>query len=395
MTNHRAAAVVALTAAAALCASVPASAAATTPRGELVSAQSVQRLTARQVRAALAADGFSTVQVRYGVDAYRLTYRTISASGGPTTATGLLVLPRDGARQHRTVVYDHGTMSGADEAPSVDDNGRSDEGLEIGSAGFAAVAPDYLGLGRGPGAHPYLQLSTEVSATVDLVRAAAAFTHHRLDPDLLVTGFSQGGAAAMAVGQALQQHAVPGYRLAALAPISGPYDLRTAELPAIFDGTLDQRDSAFYLSYFLTAWNRLYHLYGSVSEVFRAPYDRTVAPLFDGRHDEPEIFAALPAPPQQLLTPRGLDLLRHPNPRLAAALAINDASCQGWTRGAPIHIYASHADEQVAITNAYQCQAQLADRGVLSDLVDVGPYGHLDSGRHGLAAAIDWFRSLR
>jgi hypothetical protein len=121
------------------------------------------------------------------------------------------------------------------------------------------------------------------------------------------------------------------------------------------------------------------------------PYDRTVAPLYDGTHDDGEIFAALPATPQQLLTPAGLDLVQHPTPRLQAALRTNDASCTGWAPGAPIHIYAAHGDEQVSITNAYDCQQQLCDEGSETSLTDVGNYGHLDSGRHGLGDALGWF----
>jgi hypothetical protein len=42
-------------------------------------------------------------------------------------------------------------------------------------------------------------------------------------------------------------------------------------------GWLDPKDSAYYLGYFLTSWNRLYDLYDKASDAFRAPYDRTVA----------------------------------------------------------------------------------------------------------------------
>ncbi|WP_019632885.1 alpha/beta hydrolase family protein [Actinomadura atramentaria] len=364
-------------------------------RGTVVSAERVQNLSAGKVRTALADDGIDASRVRYGVTAYRIVYRTIDVAGRPTTASGLLVLPRDGERNRlRVVAYTHGTMATRSAAPSVDDGGRSDEGLLFASAGYAAVEPDYLGLGVGPGRHPYMHAASETTATLDMLRASFAFARRPLDPRVLMTGFSQGGQAAMAVGKALRAGADPRFRLAAAAPVSGPYALRDAEIPAIFDGTLDPRTSAFYLAYFFVAWNRLYHLYDRPTEIFQAPYARTVESLFDGSHGEEDIVMGLPGSPEELLTPHGLDMLRHPTGRLAAALAVNDATCAGWTRGARVRIFAARGDEQVAFTNAERCRADLAAAGVRAPLIDLGDLQHNDSGRRGLVAALAWFQRI-
>ncbi|POM25758.1 Secretory lipase [Actinomadura rubteroloni] len=363
-------------------------------RGAVVSVRRVQDLGAGAVRAALREDGLDASRVRHGVTAYRIVYRTIDAARKPTTASGLLVLPRDGRQRLRVVTYAHGTMAAAADAPSVDEGGRSGEGLLFASAGYAAVEPDYLGLGVGPGAHPYLHARSEATATLDLVRASFAFaprTGRTLDPRLLATGFSQGGQAAMAFGTALRNGADPRFRLAAAAPVSGPYDLRGAEVPAIFDGTLDPKASAYYLAYFLTSWNRLYHLYGSASEVFRAPYDTTVAPLYDGRHGEQEIVPRLPASPQRLLTEKGLAMIQHPTGALAAALDANDRTCRGWGADVPVHVIGARGDEQVAFANARHCVRQV---GRAATLTDLGDLGHTDSGRRGVAEALRWFMTV-
>ncbi|MFI2207540.1 hypothetical protein ACH47Z_44235 [Streptomyces sp. NPDC020192] len=42
-------------------------------------------------------------------------------------------------------------------------------------AGFAAVAPDYLGLGLGTGLHPYMDIGSETTVSVDMLKAARAF----------------------------------------------------------------------------------------------------------------------------------------------------------------------------------------------------------------------------
>src|SRR5882757_8797635 len=170
----------ALTCAGVIAASAAASAGsepeAASPHGSVVSVTPLQHLSAAAVTSALHGDGFDTSQVRYGVDAYRIVYRTIDEHGAPTTASGFVGLPRDHQRRLRVISYNHGTMAGASEAPSVDNEGRSDEGLTLAAAGYAAVLPDYLGLGVGRGHHPYGQLTTETTATLDMLRAARTFT---------------------------------------------------------------------------------------------------------------------------------------------------------------------------------------------------------------------------
>jgi len=90
----------------------------------------------------------------------------------------------------------------------------------LAGVGYAAVEPDYLGLGVGPGHHPYLDLESETTASVDMLRSTqvvASRAHRRLEPTIMVTGFSQGGQAAMALARALQQGAGPHLHLGAVA----------------------------------------------------------------------------------------------------------------------------------------------------------------------------------
>ena len=81
-------------------------------RGDLLSLTPVSDLTPAQVSGFLKDAGVDSATVRYGVRGYRLTYRTITPQGRPTTATGLLVLPVDGrhapARPRRRHPRHHG-----------------------------------------------------------------------------------------------------------------------------------------------------------------------------------------------------------------------------------------------------------------------------------------------
>ncbi|MHC5909379.1 alpha/beta hydrolase, partial [Streptomyces sp. S6] len=184
----------------AVAASAPRPAAQSTARGTLLGVTPVADLSRAKVAAFLKDAGFDPATVRHGIRTYRLTYRTLTPQGKPTTATGLLALPEGGEHRLDLVADTHGTMVNRDYAPSVaEDFGLYAPYLHA-SAGRAVAAPDYLGLGKGPGPHPYMDTASSVSASLDMLRAsrtAARSLGRPLTGDVYGTGFSQGGQVAM------------------------------------------------------------------------------------------------------------------------------------------------------------------------------------------------------
>ena len=366
-------------------------------RGTVVSFQQVAHLSLKQARGYQQAAGFGSPAARYGVDIYRIVYRTISVPGRPDTASGVLALPASPQRVLRVVDFEHGTMVAKADAASVALGDRGEVVLLAG-AGYAAVEPDYLGLGLGPGHHPYVDPISEATASVDMLRAArvvASREHRRLDSTILVTGFSQGGQAAMATARALQQGAGGDLRLGAVAAISGPYDLLHVELPAALDGTLNPKDMAFYLGYWVTSMNRFHHLYTDPGQVFRAPYDTTVPRLYNGYHSDHQVFVGIPASPQQLFTPAFLHQLAHPRGEMLRLLRADDTTCTNWVPHVPVRLYAAHADTQVAYLNSVHCQRSLDMYGLHVPLIDVGNVDHFPSEHLALPRVVHWFEQLQ
>ncbi|MCC3767918.1 S9 family peptidase [Streptomyces sp. UNOC14_S4] len=372
-------------------------------RGEVVSVSLLDRIPQATAAQQVHDRGYAgeTAVPRYGVDHYRVVYRTVDAQGRPTTASGLLSLPENDRRELPVVAYEHGTMASKGEAPSGVPGEKEAPGVRADSvlfagAGYATVAPDYLGLGSGPGLHPYGHLPSEVTASVDLLRAARTAVHdqgRRLERGVHVTGFSQGGVAAMGLGRALQQGADPHFTLAGLAPVSGPYDSQHAEAPAGLEkGTLHGKNTNFLFAYWLTAMNRTYHLYKDPSEVFQAPYAATMESLFDGTHDSGQIFAALPDTPQQLFTPHLVDWALHPTGELLRAYQESDTGCTGWHPRIPVRLFAARGDKDVAYENALSCTRSLRAADADVTLTDVGDIEHSPSRRAALPEALAWFR---
>jgi hypothetical protein len=251
--------------------------------------------------------------------------------------------------------------------------------------------------------HPYMDVPSETTASVDMLRASRQFMSglgRAPRREVLVSGFSQGASAALGLAKALQDGTDPYFRLGAVAPISGAYEFRRAEIPALLaGGQIPPKLAVAYTTYILVSWNRLHHLYGSPTEIFQAPYAAKVDRLFDGNTPGRQMLAALPDTLDQLLTARGFELIRHPNPPLSRALDVLDATCTGWIPRAPIRLYYASGDEQAVTANTDHCQAEFRAGGLNLKPIDLGPHDyegsrHLGTEVAGTTAILNWFTTL-
>ncbi|WP_443047941.1 lipase family protein [Streptomyces sp. H39-S7] len=134
--------------------------------------------------------------------AWKIHYRSTTATGAPTTVSGTVLVPRDGRTGQRPLVtYAVGTVGLADScAPSAGfPTGTTAEGSLIWQAllrGWAVAVTDYEGLGT-PGTHTYTVGRAEGQAMLDAARAAERLPGTGLNADTPVgiMGYSQGGQA--------------------------------------------------------------------------------------------------------------------------------------------------------------------------------------------------------
>ncbi|MFD3594585.1 lipase family protein [Nocardia sp. NPDC058640] len=146
-------------------------------------------------------------------------YWMTDSAGAQRKASGAMFLPAGDAPEGGwpVVAYAHGTSGsgpgcGGQADPELGGlpqyRAAEDRLLKrLVDQGYAVVSPDYLGLGRfDTGPHPYLEVRSEATATIDLVRAARA-----ANPDLSSTwsaiGVSQGGHAAMSAAHVQAEYA--------------------------------------------------------------------------------------------------------------------------------------------------------------------------------------------
>ncbi|MET9294218.1 alpha/beta hydrolase [Streptomyces sp. NPDC003077] len=346
-------------------------------RGTLVSVVPLGHVSRARIVEQAREAGFDGEAARHDVADYRLTYRTVTPEGRPTTASGLLVLPEGGARRLPTVVHAHGTLSYRGYAPSVADDSPDRAATQLfASLGRVGVAPDYLGLGTGPGRHLYMDAWSSSAASLDVLRAARSAVRalgRSMDGRVGVTGFSQGGQVAMALSRELAGGVDPRFRLRALAPVSGPYDLEGSTLPGMFDGRVAPDAAVYYVSYYLTAQNRRYPLYKDPHDVFRAPYADRVETLFDGEHPAEDVEGKLPGSLKELLTDTWHEKLRHPSGLFRKVIRASGGTCD-WAPepDVPTTLYTATGDTHVPVANTRACVRSLAKYGARATVIDQG-----------------------
>jgi dienelactone hydrolase len=147
-----------------------------------------------------------------GADALRsagrnelLLYRSTALTGKTIAVSGSLALPKGKAPKGGwpVIAYAHGTTGHADACAPT--RGYDADFLVSYpypllnrwlKAGYAVVRTDYEGLGT-PGVHPFLAGTSEARGVLDAVRAARALAPRKLRRDVVISGHSQGGHAAL------------------------------------------------------------------------------------------------------------------------------------------------------------------------------------------------------
>lgn len=313
-------------------------------------------LTKTQLDSTLEANGVPSAFVGtiYDIDVYKVRYFTPSIDSSTIFATGLLTVPTNTTCRLPLATFGHGTTSNRDGVPSRANGGEAMISMVMGSLGYLSTAPDYIGLGDAPAGliHPYQDARTEASATIDLLRAArelAPELGYRLNGQVFLSGYSQGGHTTMATHYTMQTQLPGEFTVTASVPMSGPYDLSGV----MVDVMLSDSDYAVpgYLPYLVFSWNQRYQFYNSPSDYLKSPYDTTLLPLFDGYHSIGEVNAAMPSVPKLIFKDEMIDsFVANINHPFRQALKDNDV--YDWKPECPVQIVFCRADEEVNPRNA-------------------------------------------
>jgi pimeloyl-ACP methyl ester carboxylesterase len=248
--------------------------------------------------------------------------------------------------------------------------------------GYAVVATDYLGyaLSSYP-YHPYLHAETEASAVIDAIRAtrqAAASLGLALNGKVMVTGYSQGGHAAMATQRAIERDHAGEINLVAAAHLAGPYRISASMIDAVQNPILGGQAFA---PFQITSWQKVYgNVYANVTDVFKLPYAVNIETLLpNATFSLAELFATgqLPVgtPAEAMNAIFQPDFLTDLATNLTngTRIAATKQDLLGWSPQAPTTLCGGSGDPTVSFSiNATPTFQDLNSRGgAIVSLVDV------------------------
>jgi fermentation-respiration switch protein FrsA (DUF1100 family) len=183
-------------------------------------------------------DLFAAYDVDIRIDAIR--YFTTDPKGNKILASGIVAYPA--FEPIRSVVMaEHYTIAANHEAPS--------ETMFVTESAlaffrYAVISPDFLGFGASKDVpHPYLHVETTAGASLDMLFAVREYMERKSRPladDVYIIGYSQGGAAALAVQKVAEEKYADAVHINKVLAGGGPYDP-----VAIFDELKEKGEASY------------------------------------------------------------------------------------------------------------------------------------------------------
>jgi Secretory lipase len=331
------------------------------------------------------------VDVRYGIDLFRVQYWTTRFDNIATIASGLVAVPR-GVALHGVVSYQHGTNPTRSTTPSQPSLGEGVLGSAIfAGGGYLFLAADYIGLGTSTEVHPYMYSPSTIAAVLDLLKAARALTSRiklEWSSKISLFGFSQGGHATAVVQRALEALDDPAFRVIASAPVAGLYDLRRISIPNVLAG--ETSGFALYLAYLANSYSTIYRQ--PLESLLTEKYAQLIPRLFDGKHTGKQIEAAL-STPRALFNAEFLEAYDADKPHWFLS-AIEENQAYDWKPVAPVRMYYGNSDVDVLPRDSLHAAEHMASLGGDVEAISVGDYDHVQSVYHAIPKVRTWLDSF-
>lgn len=313
--------------------------------------------------------------VRYSVDVYEIIYNTRWHDGSEIKASGYYYVPVDCDESLPMMVMNHGTQLKKDMDVSL-------SGLQVGciafsTDGYLSLYPHYIGLGKGEKHHLYQIAESEAFANIDMLRAVRELnlelkinTNHQL----FVTGYSQGGHAAMATHKKIQEEYGNEFQVTASSPMSGAYDMTGVQSGVMFEKYFHQA----YLPYLILSLQEQYQIWeGDIYDVFKEPYKSIIKEKLNHDHKLKEVSALLPEVPADMIVDE-LVLEFKNNPDFIMTKMLEKNNVYDWKPESPMMLCYCNADEQVTYKNAFVARDAMEEKGAERVILRNGgkKYGH-------------------
>ncbi|CAN5141868.1 hypothetical protein BH09BAC1_BH09BAC1_29820 [soil metagenome] len=294
-----------------------------------------------------------------GIEVYEVIYQSTWIDSSPIKASGLYFVPQGKHQNLPLIIYHHGTQIEKDRKIRL----GGEQGICVGFAadGYAVLMPDYFGLGKGEKKHLYIHAETEALAAIDMHRSIKELNAKEgitWSDKLFITGYSQGGHAAMATHMVMERDYPNEFHVTASAPMSGPYDVSGDQGSVMFNAY----SHPGYLPYLIYSYQEVYNLVPDINKIFKSPYDSILPPMFDGNHSMGEINKLLPGIPKDMMSDEVIEaFLKDTGFIFRVALRKNDV--YNWKPEAPVLLCYCKGDEQVSYKNSVKTEKAMKANG--------------------------------
>ena len=207
-----------------------------TERGYLVSYTKAGSITSDEIISINQEEGDISEYAHHDLDFYSIVYNSVDA-GNPLEVSGLVFIPQNMTNEVDLIQYHHGTtipFVEEEHTPSLYTGGESESvevyfiGATMASNGYVVSLPDYVGYGiSADREHPYTVHHELAEVSIDMLRATKQLLAElsiSFSNDVFLTGWSEGGGAALATHKYCQEKYSGEFNVKASSLFAGPYD---------------------------------------------------------------------------------------------------------------------------------------------------------------------------
>ena len=304
------------------------------------------------------------------------TYPSIDVNWDTVTLSGKVMLPA-GQRPKRLILVSHYTICSNAEAPS---NCFSLEGILV-RMGYSLIIPDYMGYGvTAKQVHPYLVMDLTARNVLDMYHAVKpwlkAVGMEPEQPEIMLMGYSQGGANTMAVEHLIEtEYWADGdpqqVKIHRVFAGGGPYDVKATyerfvntdtasypvAVPLVVQGMILGNNLDIKMTDLMQPW-----LYDHLDEWVNSK-----------RYTSGQINGLIGTKvTHEMLTDEAMDQTSWKVSELQKAMVQNSITSYNWIPKAPVYIAHSMDDETVPFANAAHAKSKWSNANITYNF---GHYG--------------------
>lgn len=331
--------------------------------------------------------------VKTAFEAYRLTY-TSDLNGEEVTLSGSILIPKKYSNKNKPLlVFCHGTNF----SQNVASNRKSPMHIESLPAmnNYITFLPDYLGYGISSKRMPtYMDKKITVRHINDFIRyGIKALNKLKVEhsDSVNIIGFSQGGHAALAIGESYAKKIPEEFTLKNVVSIGGPTYLAKT-LDHIL--TLDTFTHSGYLTYVFGSYN-YYHWNKKATTFFNQPYDRLIR---DFQNRNLSLKALSDSTPDNIKNLVSKNFIKTFSVKKTQKFRRNfiENSIKPYKSSVPIYIIHGKKDEDIPffITEEFYHDIKKLNKPGYIKFIPIDNVNHNTSGLMGMGMALDYFNNL-